>query len=177
MGRSEMIRLAKENEYELVRAFYHGITDELENSLYGPGWKKDIYPDSDMLKSALSKGQLYILLLEEQTAGAMIVNSDANEAYDTFSWKHAFKQDEILVIHALGVHPAYGRKGYAKQMVRYVLDLAKEQRMKAVRLDVLKGNVPAEHLYPSLGFEYEGELPMYYEDTGWTIYELYEYTV
>ena len=44
-----MIRLARENEYELVRAFYHGITDELENSLYGPGWKKDIYPDQDMV--------------------------------------------------------------------------------------------------------------------------------
>lgn len=26
-------------------------------------------------------------------------------------------EDEILVIHALGVHPAYSGKGYAKEMV------------------------------------------------------------
>ena len=175
--RSGSIRLAGEDEFETARAFYHRITDALADTPYGPGWKKDIYPDPQMLKEALAKGQLYLLEIDGKTEGAMIVNSDTNEAYETFCWQHSWRPDEVLVIHALGVHPSVGRKGYAKQMVRFVLTMAAQQQKKAVRLDVLKGNVPAEHLYPGLGFVYEGELPMYYEDTGETMYELYEYTL
>ena len=39
--------------------------------------------------------------------------------------------------------------------------------------DFLKGNIPAERLYSSMGFKYLHTLPMYYEDTGVTDYELY----
>ena len=48
---------------------------------------------------------------------------------------------------------------------------------KVIRLDVLAGNVPAEKLYTGLGFKYMDTLRMYYEDTGWTDYELYEYVL
>ena len=37
--------------------------------------------------------------------------------------------------------------------------------MKAVRLDVLKGNVPAEMLYTGLGFAFVDSIQMFYEDT------------
>ena len=40
---------------------------------------------------------------------------------------------------------------------------------------MLAGNLPAEKLYSDLGFKYMDTLEMYYEDTGWTAYELYEY--
>lgn len=40
--------------------------------------------------------------------------------------------------------------------------------------DFLKGNIPAERLYSSMGFKYLHTLQMYYEDTGLTDYELYK---
>ena len=46
--------------------------------------------------------------------------------------------------------------------------------MKAIRLDVLKGNAPAERLYTSLGFVYVDTLKLFYEDTGRVDFELYE---
>ena len=48
---------------------------------------------------------------------------------------------------------------------------------KAIRLDVLGGNVPAEKLYTDLGFKYMDTLKMYYEYTCRTDYELYEYVL
>ena len=81
---------------------------------------------------------------------------------------------EVMVIHALGVNPHYAGNGYAKELVSFVITYAKEHKQKAIRLDVLKGNVPAEKLYSSMGFKYLCTLPMYYEDTGLTDYELYE---
>ena len=57
------------------------------------------------------------------------------------------------------------------------MDIRQAEPDKAIRLDVLKGNLPAEKLYTGLGFKYLHTLKMFYEDTGWTDYELYEYRI
>lgn len=49
------------------------------------------------------------------------------------------------------------------------------QDCRALRLDVLGGNVPAERLYTGQGFARRGTVRMFYADTGWTDYGLYEY--
>ena len=46
--------------------------------------------------------------------------------------------------------------------------------MKAIKLDVLKGNVPAERLYESMGFRYVDTVRLFYEDTGLAEFRLYE---
>ncbi len=51
------------------------------------------------------------------------------------------------------------------------------QNIKTIRLDVLEGNLPAEKAYMKSGFRYITTLKMYYEDTGWTNYKVFEYLV
>lgn len=46
---------------------------------------------------------------------------------------------------------------------------------RALRLDVLGGNVPAERLCVGQGFRFCATVRMFYADTGWTDYRLYEY--
>ena len=81
------------------------------------------------------------------------------------------------MIHALGVHPDFQGKGCAKAMVRKAITIAGETGMKAIRLDVLAGNIPAENLYQGMGFQYLTSVQMYYEDTGWAAFKLYEYVL
>ena len=52
-----------------------------------------------------------------------------------------------------------------------------EKNITAIRLDVLGGNIPAEKAYTRMGFVYRGTINMFYEDTGWTGYRLFEYVV
>ena len=40
-----------------------------------------------------------------------------------------------------------------------------------------QGQSPAEKLYPACGFRCVDTVAMYYEDTGWTDFEMYEYVV
>lgn len=54
---------------------------------------------------------------------------------------------------------------------------ARQTGMHLMRLDVLKGNLPAEKLYPACGFRCVDTVTMYYGDTGWTDFEMYEYVV
>lgn len=169
------IRAAQRSEYDRIRLFYYSLIDDMAKLPYGAGWIKDVYPSREMIKSGLEAGEYYIAEDGGSIFGAMLVNHSCNESYKEFDWPTKAEDDEITVIHALGVHPKFMGKGIAKAMVSHVIKKAKEDGQKVIRLDVLKGNLPAEKLYSGLGFSYLHTLKMYYDDTGWTDYELYEY--
>ena len=99
-------------------------------------------------------------------------------ADDSVAWKkdiYPAPETEVTVIHALAIRPTCWRKGYAKQLVRFAIDYARDHHQKVIRLDVLKGNRNAGKLYAGMGFRYLHTLPMFYEDTGWADFDLYEY--
>lgn len=176
------IRKAQLHEYERVRAFYYELIDRMEGAVYKPAWEKGVYPADEYLKESIDNGELYMGILdegrpEEQMIGAMILNHSTNEGYQQVKWPTKAEADEVTVIHALCVMPGFSGKGYAKAMVKEAISMARESQQKVIRLDVLYGNVPAEKLYTSVGFQYIATVPMYYEDTGWTDFLLYEYEV
>ena len=59
-------------------------------------------------------------------------------------------------------------------MVQFAIDMAESTGMKAIRLDVIRGNLPAETLYPNLGFIYIDTLAVFYDRIGRLEFELYE---
>lgn len=174
-GKMIRIKKATEEEYEKVRQFYHDVIHMLETLPYTPGWKVGIYPSDAYLQESISRGELMIGFLEDQIVTAMIVNHAWNESYEKADWPMKAGPEEITVIHALGVRPDFGGRGIAKEMVSWVMEHAGEHHQSVIRLDVLEGNLPAERLYAGLGFQYIDTLQMYYEDTGWTNYKLFEY--
>lgn len=169
------VRRADECEFAAIRSFYHTLIDMMQSSPYHPAWKKDIYPDNALLRTALRAGQLYVGMLGDAYAAAMIVNHACNDEYRTANWSVDARDDEVTVIHTLGVLPTYSGRGFAKRMVREVISAAGQRGQKTVRLDVLEGNLPAERLYTGLGFRYVETVEMFYEDTGRTAFRLYEY--
>jgi len=169
------IRKAEPSQYSEIRAFYHSLIDAVGSSTNSVGWKKDIYPAPEYLMKTISDGEFYIAVVSEKIAAVMILNHESNEEYQKFQWPTEAKPDEVTVIHALGVAPSHTGKGYAKMMVKFAIETARKNHQKVIRLDVLKGNAAAKQLYFRLGFQYLHTLPMFYEDTGWTDFELYEY--
>lgn len=169
------IRLAEKHEFDAVRSFYHSLIDAMEQARYKPAWEKDVYPSNEALREAIDRGELFVGMVEEEISCAMVVNHAFNESYADARWPTAARPDEITVIHILGVHPDFSGRGLAKALVAKAIGLAEEAKQKAIRLDVLAGNIPAERLYAGQGFSYVDTIRMYYEDTGWTDFKLYEY--
>lgn len=174
---NEYMKIRKADNYETVKQFYDDIIDKMQDSIYKPLWQKGIYPSDEYLKESIENHQLYVGIENNQIIGAMIVNHDSNESYNKMTWQIEADKDEVLLIHALGVLPEYSNKGYAKHLVQYVIDMGKENLCKAIRLDVLYNNVPALKLYEGIGFKKLDTIQMYYEDTGWTDFCIYEYII
>lgn len=170
-----IISCAEEKDYAMVRRFYHHLIDRMRNGRFRIGWEKDIYPSPGFLRHSLVKGELYIAEEGDEIIAAMVCNQECNEGYRKHRWRNDLSDSEILVIHALGVRPDSAMQGLGGLMVRKAKELAREKGRRAIRLDVLKGNLPAERLYTGAGFTHAGDLRMYYEDTGWTDFGLYEY--
>ena len=156
-------RRAKSEEFERIRDFYWALIDVMEGKEGDPGWRRGIYPSDDELRGALSKGQLYLLEDGDTVAASVIVNHDRNEGYAGLPWRVDAQGDEVVVLHALGVDPAIQGRGVAGRVVD-----------KCVRLDVLSGNRSAERIYRRAGFEFIAAKNMFYEDTGWTEFLMFE---
>lgn len=171
------IRQADEDQFQNVRQFYDDVIDAVGDSADSVGWKKGIYPSQEFLKNSIQGKELFIAEEDGEIIGAMIVNHSFNEEYGKYDWPTKAEEAEITVIHALAVRPAFRKKGFAKQMVMYVIREAERADQKGIRLDVLKGNRNAKKLYAGMGFQYLHTIPMFYEDTGWADFELYEYAL
>ena len=161
-------------DFDDVRGFYHSLIDALQGRTNTVGWQKDVYPAPDFLRSSLAAGELYLVREGARIAGAMVLNHQSNESYPDSVWQVRADAEEQLVIHALGVHADFERRGCARALVGKAIELARAAGMKAIRLDVLEGNTAAERLYEGCGFRRMTSLPMYYEDTGWANCILYE---
>ena len=171
------IRQAGPADYEQVRDFYDYLIDAMEGAAFSPGWERDVYPTQEFLRDSLEKGELYAGEIDGRMVASMVVNHVYNEGYRNVRWTLQAADDALCVIHVLGVHPQFAGKGIAGQMARAAIAMAREKGIKTVRLDVLEGNLPAEKAYGKVGFQYVDTVRMFYEDTGWTNYKLYEYIV
>lgn len=170
----QQIQVLTENNFLEIQKFYWKLIDKMHDSVYLPGWKKGVYPSNEFLMESLTAGELFAMKIDENIVAAMILNHDCNEGYKEAQWNVNADADEIMVIHSLGVSPEYHGHGFAKKMVEEAINIATQKQQKAIRLDVLNGNLPALKLYEKIGFQYCKTVQMFYEDTGWTDYLLYE---
>ena len=168
---------ANTNDFEMIRSFYHSLIDGMRERGQTITWIKDVYPAADFLRTSLNNGELYMCCDGPRTAAVMVVNHDCNEGYCNLGKQTPLTNTEVLVIHALGVHPDYSGRGIGKKMVEEAIEIARKSGAAGLRLDVLKGNEAAEKLYLRCGFKYVGSIQMYYENTGNAEFGIYEYVI
>ena len=161
-------------DFHEVQSFYWTLIEQMQDAEFHPGWEKGVYPADAFLKESLAAGELYALRADGKIIAAMVLNHQCNDGYNGTKWNVEASVDEITVIHALGVLPQVHGQGVAPQMVEAAIQIAREKQQKAIRLDVLGGNIPALKLYEKFGFQYHRTVQMFYEDTGWTNFLLYE---
>lgn len=168
------VRTVKIDEYDKILEFYDLLIESMEGEESRPKWKKRIYPTEEFLINSIQRQELFVGVMDENFVAAAVVNHNCAKGYEEIEWGINASQEEISVIHALGISHEYQRQGIAKRMVEEIIHISKENHQKVIRLDVLKSNVAAQKLYSSVGFQYKDTVEMFYEDTGATNFMLYE---
>ena len=169
----EFKRASQKDLTELKQLYLTIIENTRDMEKYGR-WKKDIYTTDTIIENYLNQQSMYMLIEKNKIIAAMAMTLKQDEDYHQISWEIATKDDEVAVIHILGIHPHYQNKGVGSQFIEEALQLAKLHQKKAVRLDALESNLPARHLYEKLGFVYRGKQYLYAPNTKETYFYYYE---
>lgn len=140
-------------------------------------WKKGLHPTDETIMKYICSGTMYRYVINGTTAGVMAVTMEQEKDYHEITWEIDVKDEEVAVIHILGVNPQYQNQGIGRQMIEESIQLARACGKMAVRLDALASNTPAQKMYMEEGFTFRGIRNKYAENTGWTGFCFYEYVL
>lgn len=118
---------------------------EIEEASYTAPWPKETF-FVDITFNADAK--YFVAMVEKRIVGFI------------GGW---FKEGKLHIVN-VAIHPSSRGRGVAKQLVHFLLDLARDLKMESAFLEVRRSNVPAQRLYEGLGFSVTGLRPMYYPD-------------
>ena len=86
-------------------------------------------------------------------ATSIIIDNVQPIEYAGIIWGQTLPDNEVMVIHLLIVRPSMSGKGIASSLMRYAMEMAKNNSCKVLRLDTGSQNIPAISLYKKLGFQ------------------------
>lgn len=138
-----------------VTSLYHRTIKYLEANINYPKWSP-AHPSDQSISGAVMSGEQYVCCENGRVIGAVVLSENPDGYYEAGDWSKILNAGEYLVIHALAVDPTLERKGAGRFIVERCIELAKEGGYKALRLDVVPGNIPAERLYQKTGFTFAG---------------------
>ena len=171
-----MIRLAAPEDLPAVAAIYGEILDQEEarGTTY-TNWQRDAYPTMDHARRAQEAGQLYVDQAEDRAVcGCFILNQEQLPEYAAIPWRIPAAPEEVAVIHTLCVSPRWAGRGKAREMVAFCEEAGRRMGAKVIRLDTYEGNLPANAMYPKLGYTYAGSTLFFFQGFIHEILNCYE---
>ena len=157
-----MIRLATPADLSQAAEIYGEILDQEERGPVYTNWQRGKYPTIDTARQAQEAGTLYVGEEDGVLWGVVNLNGLQLPEYDAIPWSIPAARDEVGVIHTLCIRPSCHGRGYARQMVAFCEEESRRLGRTVIRLDTWEGNLPANHLYPSLGYHYAGQAEFFF---------------
>ena len=174
MKQNIYIRKAVDADIDCIEMLYEDICDYLDAHINYPGWKKGIYPARCDAEKGVTENVLYVAQVGEKIAGTIIIKHEPQEGYKNGKWLTEDDYRYIYVIYTLAVHPDFLKCGVGKELLLFAEQAARKEGCVSIRLDVVKGNAPAEQLYQKCGYQFIGPVSLGYEQYGLPWYHLYE---
>lgn len=149
-------RCATMADFDKIVELYKHIIDDTEDFAILTKWVWGIHPNEEKVENYIKENAMYILLDGDNYVSVMAAPLYQTPDYDVVEWDESIDKADAMTVHIIGVSPEYQRQGVAKFMLKKSLDIARENGKKSVRLDTLRANTRAQHMYSSFGFNYCG---------------------
>lgn len=162
-----------ESHLQGATAFYHEVVEYLETHINYPFWTSE-HPSDECIAEAVSRGEQYICVEDGRIVGALLLSEDPDGDYDAGHWSRELREGEYLSVHILAVSPERCHSGVGSFMVDECIFIARSKGYKALRLDIVPTNTPAERLYKKKGFVYAGTADLNRPTAPIPLFDLYE---
>lgn len=162
----EILRLATIADFETIKSKYIEIIEKTPDLAKHAQWVWGLHPDDELVRNYIIKNEMYMYMCDDKVAGVVVISNGQPEEYESVEWGIKLKSEEVAVLHLLGVCPDFQKKGIAKKLIEGSIEIAVNSGKKAVRLDTLASNIPAQNMYPKYRFTYRGKQNLYACNTG-----------
>ncbi|GJM63844.1 N-acetyltransferase [Persicobacter diffluens] len=125
------------------------------------------YPSVDMIRADLERGDYYVLEIEGQYAGSVVLNTTTTPPYEKIHWQ----SEEFLAVHRLVSLPAFRVHKPGLLLMQFAEQLAVERGLNSIRLDTYSNNARANAFYRKLGYEFRGEINLPWMPEVYNCYE------
>jgi len=168
------MNLIQAYDLETVKVHYIKVIENTPEIEKYARWVYGKHPTDEGLRSYIENGEMYLLMDQDTVAGMVVIVMHQGPDYEAVPWAEKLENDQVATLHLLAVCPEYRGSALGNTILELAADLAKQQEKKAMRLDVLESNLPAQCMYEKAGYVYRGKQRWYAENTGWTNFLLYE---
>ena len=125
-------------------------------------------------RQVLAEGTLYVGEDDGFLWGVVNLNGIQLPEYDDIPWEIAAEREQVGVIHTMCIHPAASGRGRARRMVTFCEEESRRLGKTVIRLDTWEGNVPANAMYPKLGYTFAGATEFFFQGFIHEILNCYE---
>lgn len=154
-----MIRKACAADTCAVAAIYEELHSAEERGEITVGWQRGVYPVRKTAEDALARDDLFVLEEDGIVKGAAIINRRQVDVYDGAAWEYEAEEELVCVLHTLVISPRFGKRGLAKQFIRFYEAYALGLGCPELRLDTNERNHTARSMYAKLGYKEIGIVP------------------
>lgn len=177
MNKVVTIRRATKEDTENVLKHYSTVVDQIRNNEINPGWEHGVYPRKEDIIQAINSDEVYVGIRDGKIVSSIIINNTPNEGYENLKWNVECDDEHTYYIRLVAVNQDYKKQGFAKQMLNYAFELAKENDIKSIRLNIHMNNIGIEPVYTKLGFEYIDTIQVNNKYRGLLQFKVYEKTM
>lgn len=175
-----VVRKAKKADLDAALEYFDQIVDDMEHAEYTSKWVRGVYPSRAMVEGHIKEGGLYLAFFAEdpgKIVGTFVLNHRHAIGYEQAPWQVEAADEEALVMHLVSVSYRVHKQGVGTKLMHLAMEEARRLQARAIRLEVVDGNVPACRLYERAGFVHIATADLVYpgyESYGPSRSELYE---
>ena len=159
-----MIRLATEQDLPLVGSIYEEILAEEEKRPASfTNWQRGKYPTVEHARAALEAGTLYVA---EEDGEVVRLRQPERRAAGGICRTELVRPGGSGGCHGdpHPLHqPRWAGRGKAREFVAFCEEEARRKGKKVMRLDTYEGNLPANTMYPKLGYTFVGGTEFFFQ--------------
>lgn len=144
-----MIRRAKISEIPDILTICKACAAHMiSNGIYQ--WNEH-YPSAAAFEKDIERDELYVFEANEKVIGTIVISTFIDEEYMPVKW--LTPNSNSVYIHRLSIDPNQQAKGYAKQLMDFAENHAKENGFASVRLDTFSQNKRNQRFYEKRDYQ------------------------